>query len=128
MCIRDRFNDGKLIGINRRPGQTLSSLLLVFASAFQLYYLRLALFFGCAAVFTNLFRGELLDKSLHFYLLTPVPRSALVLGKYLAGVIVTSLVFATSTGLQFIAMLRGFSNEPVQDYLRHGGWDHIGAY
>lgn len=122
------FNDGTLQFVGRRGGQDLSQLLLVFASVFQLYFVRLAIFFGCAAIFSNLFRGELLDRSLHFYLLTPVPRPLLAVGKYLAAVFATSVVFAASVALQFYGVLRGFGSATVHDYLQKGGWDQILAY
>src|SRR5258708_26857513 len=46
----------------------------VFATVFQFFYLRLAIFFGCVGIFMNLIRGEMLDRSLHYYLLSPTPR------------------------------------------------------
>ena len=58
---------------------------LVFAGMFMFYYLRAGLFFGCMGIFANLFRGEMLEKTLHYYFLTPLRREALVAGKYLAG-------------------------------------------
>jgi hypothetical protein len=122
------FIDGSVVSINRRPVQTLPNLLIVFATQFQLYFVRLAIFFGCAGVFTNLFRGEMLDKSLHFYLLAPVPRPILVFGKYLAGLFATSVIFSMSTALQFAAMLRGYDRETVLQYLQNGGWDHLFSY
>src|SRR5579871_7046791 len=57
----------------------------IFATTFQLFYLRLAVFFGCLGIFMNLFRGEVLDKSLHFYFLSPIRRDVLMIGKFLAG-------------------------------------------
>src|SRR3978361_581874 len=57
----------------------------IFAGIFQFYYLRIAIFFGCVGIFMNLFRGEMLDKSLHYYLLAPVRREVLVAGKFLSG-------------------------------------------
>jgi ABC-type transport system involved in multi-copper enzyme maturation permease subunit len=122
------FNDGTLLNVGRRGGQDLPQLLLVFASVFQLYFIRLAIFFGCAAIFTNLFRGELLDKSLHFYLLTPVPRPVLAVGKYLAALFATSVIFAASAGLQFYGVLRGFESATVHDYLQKDGLNQILAY
>jgi ABC-type transport system involved in multi-copper enzyme maturation permease subunit len=122
------FADGTLQGISRRGGQGLPQLLLVFATVFQLYFIRLAIFFGCAGIFSNLFRGEMLDKSLHFYLLSPLPRPALVAGKYIAGLLATALIFSASTALQFYAMLRGFDSASVSQYLKSGGWDQIAAY
>ena len=76
---------------------------LVFAAMFQFFYLRLAIFFGCVGVFLNLFRGEMLEKSLHYYLLTPVRREVLLAGKYVAGVITTSVIFASGTALALAA-------------------------
>lgn len=59
----------------------------VIAAIFQFYYLRLAIFFGCMGIFTRLIRGEMIERSLHFYLLAPVRREVLVLGKFVAGTI-----------------------------------------
>src|SRR5262245_1516925 len=55
---------------------------IVYAGLFQVFMLRMGIFFGCVAIFTNLFRGEVLEKTLHFYLLSPVRREVLVAGKY----------------------------------------------
>jgi ABC-type transport system involved in multi-copper enzyme maturation permease subunit len=123
------FNDGILQGTGRSgASQSLPQTLLVFASVYQLYFIRLAIFFGCAGIFTNLFRGEMLDKSLHFYLLAPIPRPVLVAGKYLAGLFATAIIFSASTALQFYAFLRGFDNVAVHEYLQRDGWHHIAAY
>ena len=55
------------------------------AAIFQFFYLRLAIFFGCLGIFSNLFRGEVLEKTLHYYLLAPVRREVLLAGKYAGG-------------------------------------------
>ena len=55
------------------------------------------IFFGCAWVFMNLFRGDIVDRSLHYYLLAPVRREILVLGKYIAGLVVSIGVFGLAT-------------------------------
>ena len=123
------FNDGNLQGTGRSgASQSLPQLLLVFASVYQLYFIRLAIFFGCAGIFTNLFRGEMLDKSLHFYLLAPIPRPVLVAGKYVAGLFATAIIFSASTALQFYALLRGFDNATVHEYMQRDGWHHVTAY
>lgn len=59
--------------------------------------LRTLLFFGCAWVFMNLFRGEVIDRSLHYYFLAPVRREVLVVGKYLSGLVATVTLFGVST-------------------------------
>ena len=64
--------------------------------------LRTVVFFGSAWIFMNLFRGELVDRSLHYYFLSAVRREVLVVGKYVSG-LVTSIVLFTSTTV--IAML-----------------------
>jgi ABC-type transport system involved in multi-copper enzyme maturation permease subunit len=48
-------------------------------------------------VFSQLFRGEILEKTLHFYMLAPVRREVIAAGKFLAGAVSMSLIFATST-------------------------------
>ena len=56
----------------------------------------------------NLFRGEILDRSLHFYFLAPIRREVLMAGKFLAGLLATCTIFVTSEVLQTIAFLWHF--------------------
>src|SRR6185369_16632962 len=60
---------------------------MVMAAIFQFYYLRLGIFFGAVGIFTRLIRGEMVERSLHYYLLAPVRREVLLVGKFLAGTI-----------------------------------------
>jgi ABC-type transport system involved in multi-copper enzyme maturation permease subunit len=94
-----------------RGNPPINALTLVYAVFYQTFFLRLALFLSCAMVFSQLFRGEVLEKTLHFYLLAPVRREVLVAGKYLAGVVATALIFGTSAFLTHILV-----------YLPNGGW------
>src|SRR6185369_5463540 len=64
--------------------------------------LRTLIFFGSAWIFMNLFRGELVDRSLHYYFLSAVRREVLVVGKYLSGLVTSIVLFTTTT---VIAML-----------------------
>jgi ABC-type transport system involved in multi-copper enzyme maturation permease subunit len=123
-----RFVDGVLVRIDRTDPETLAGDSFVFATIFQFYYLRLAIFFGCLGVFMNLFRGEMLDKSLHFYLLTPVRREVLLAGKYLAGLAATVVIFTASTALQLPAMLAQFDRGVVAEYFAGPGWGQCAAY
>jgi ABC-type transport system involved in multi-copper enzyme maturation permease subunit len=101
----------------------------IYAGIFQFFYLRLGIFFGCVGIFMNLFRGEVLEKSLHYYFLAPVRREVLVIGKYLAGVIVVTLIFCTATLLAWWAMYLNFDSNVIQDYVWKGpGLELIGAY
>src|SRR5205823_10368913 len=97
----------------------------IFATVFQFFYLRLAIFFGCLGIFMNLFRGEILDRSLHFYCLAPIRREVLMAGKFLAGLLATSTIFVTSELLQTIAFLWHFPPNVRDLYLyHHHGLEH----
>jgi ABC-type transport system involved in multi-copper enzyme maturation permease subunit len=123
-----QFQDDRLMGIGERDRDTISKDSLVFASVFQFFFLRLAIFFGCVGVFTNLFRGEMLDKSLHFYLLTPIRREILAIGKYFAGLIATVVIFCSSTFLQLFALSLHFTRSEISQYLAGPGWGHVASY
>src|SRR5207344_3184301 len=116
---RFRFVDGKL------QGRYINTLLvfeedrMIFAGIFQFFFLRLAIFFGCLGIFMNLFRGEILDRSLHFYFLSPVSREVLMAGKFLAGLVATSVIFVASEVLQTVAFLWHFSPSARDLYLYH---------
>jgi hypothetical protein len=99
------FESGILQQINRRALIDFEEDRQVFAAVFQYFYLRLAIFFGCLGIFVNLFRGEMLDKTLHFWFLIPARREVLLAGKYLAGLIAAVLIFTTGAMLAFGAML-----------------------
>jgi len=64
--------------------------------------LRTVVFFGSAWIFMNLFRGELVDRSLHYYFLSAVRREVLVIGKYVSGLVTSIVLF---TGTTVIALL-----------------------
>jgi ABC-type transport system involved in multi-copper enzyme maturation permease subunit len=74
----------------------------IYAVLYNGLILRTVVFFGCAWIFMNLFRGELVDRSLHYYFLSAVRREVLVVGKYLSGLITSIILFA---GLTVVAML-----------------------
>ncbi|HYO90044.1 MAG TPA: hypothetical protein VEQ40_00320 [Pyrinomonadaceae bacterium] len=69
----------------------------VFANIYGGLILRTVVFFGCAWIFMNLFRGDIVDRSLHYYFLSPVRREVLVAGKYLSGLLASMLLFVTTT-------------------------------
>jgi hypothetical protein len=101
----------------------------IFAGVFQFFFIRLAVFFGCLGIFMNLFRGEMLDKSLHFYLLSPVKREVLLVGKYLAGLVAAIVIFTASAALQLVALLWEFDAHTVSHYLyQNHGTSHVFAY
>lgn len=75
---------------------------LIYAILYNGLILRTVVFFGSAWIFMNLFRGELVDRSLHYYFLSAVRREVLVVGKYVSGLVTSILLF---TGTTVIAML-----------------------
>ncbi len=72
--------------------------------------LQTIVFFGCAWIFMNLFRGEVVDKSLHYYFLCALRREVLVAGKYLSGLLASVVLFTLSTAgsLFFLYYARGY--------------------
>jgi len=100
----------------------------VFAAVFQHYYLRLAVFFGCLGIFMNLFRGKMMDKTLHFWLLAPVRREVLLCGKYLAGLLAASLIFTAGALLCFGVMLWYQQPGEAQAFWQQYGASHVLSY
>jgi hypothetical protein len=122
------FEDGNLIHIHRNDLDALPQSSQVFAGVFQSYYLRLAIFFGCVGIFVNLFRGEMLDKTLHFYLLTPIRREVLLAGKYVAGLLATVIIFTASTALQWVALFWQYDHATMANFLAATGWSQFSSY
>jgi len=101
----------------------------VFAGVFQFFYIRLAVFFGCLGIFMNLIRGEMLDRTLHFYLLAPVRREVMLVGKYLAGLLASVVIFTGGTALQLIAISFGFGANTLSHFLyQENGFAQVAAY
>jgi len=73
----------------------------VLAGIIQLYYFRLGIFFACMGIFTWLFRGEIVERTLHYQFLAPVRREVLVIGKFLAGAIISIAVFEVAVAACF---------------------------
>ena len=122
------FEDGKLASVKKRSLLTFDEDRAAYAGVFQYFYLRLAIFFGCLGIFINLFRGEMLDKSLHFWFLAPVKREILLLGKYCAGLIASVVIFGTGTILAFLAMLAFQDSTEMWSYWQTEGGYHLTWY
>ena len=105
--------------VARHSHHTLGEDSVVFAAMFQFFYLRGAIFFGCMGLFSNLFRAEMLEHTLHYYYLTPLRREMLVAGKYLAGLAVALLLFVGSTVVSFLFIGR-HAGAAYTDYILHG--------
>lgn len=100
----------------------------IYAGVFQGFVL-MVVYFGCVWVFTNLFRGEVLDRSLHYYLLAPVRREVLVAGKFLSGLLATLVLFGGSTLASYLLLFPPYGLAQTRQYLFAGpGLAHLGAY
>jgi ABC-type transport system involved in multi-copper enzyme maturation permease subunit len=75
---------------------------LIYSGLYNALILRTVVFFGSAWIFMNLFRGEIIDRSLHYYFLSAVRREVLVFGKFISGLVTSMILF---TGTTVIAML-----------------------
>lgn len=99
----------------------------VMAVIAEIYYVRLGIFFGCLGVFTWLFRGEMIERTFHYYLLTPLRRELIVIGKFVAGTVATSALFGLAVLLCYFFMychgpeFRAFALSPT-------GLQHLVGY
>ncbi|MES1242543.1 MAG: ABC transporter permease [Acidobacteriota bacterium] len=97
-----------------------------FSVAYQ-FILRMVVFLGCVTIFGNLVRREVMDRSLHYYFLSPIRRELLVVAKYLTGLIAAVTLFSASTALSFF--LAYAPHTGVQRFMLHGGGlGHLGSY
>src|SRR5437660_5687317 len=69
----------------------------LFSIMYSALILRTVVFFGCAWIFMNLFRGEIVDRSLHYYFLSAVRREVLIAGKYFSGLVTSIVLFGAVT-------------------------------
>jgi ABC-type transport system involved in multi-copper enzyme maturation permease subunit len=100
-----------------------------FANIYDALVLRSVVFFGCAWIFMNLFRGEVVDRSLHYYLLAALRREVLVVAKYISGVAAAGTLFTLSTlgALFFLYYARGYPAN-LEFLLDGPGWSQVLAY
>ncbi len=112
-------------GAGRHPLDQDSTIL---AGIFQFYYLRLGIFFGCLGLFTRLYRGEMMERSLHHYLLAPVRRELLTVGKFLAGLIISVATFATAVTIAFVLMYLHYGTEARSFFFDGPGLGHLASY
>ena len=114
--------------VDTHPAFQLSDDTNILAGIIQLYYIRLGVFFGCLGIFSRLIRGEMIERSLHFYLLSPVRREILLLSKFVAGSITAILLFGSAIIADFALMYSGFG-AAGRDYIFNGpGLGQLGAY
>jgi hypothetical protein len=109
--------------------ENFSELSTVYAAIYGGLILRTLVFFGCAWVFMNLFRGEAVDRSLHYYFLAPVRREVLLVGKYLSGLAATIVLFGiTTAGSMLILYFWLFPSESSRYFFDGAGASQMLAY
>jgi hypothetical protein len=122
------FADGKLHRKNINRVLDFEEDRMIFAGIFQYFYLRLAIFFGCLGIFMYLFRGEMSNRTLHFWFLAPARREVLLAGKYAAGLIASAVIFGGGALLTLAALLWPHDAVEVQAYWNAGGMGQVFWY
>ena len=113
---------------NEHPAPSMGEDTDILAGIIQLYYIRLGVFFGCLGIFSRLIRGEMIERSLHFYLLSPVRREVLLLAKFAAGSITAILLFCSAIVADFALMYAGYG-AAGRDFVVNGpGMGQLEAY
>jgi len=112
-----------------REWQDFSQFPAQFAVIFNALILRTVIFFGCAWIFMNLFRGEIVDRSLHYYFLSAVRREVLVTGKYVSGLITAVILFTSVTVISMLLMfLPHFYSASMRFFLSGPGMTQLLTY
>jgi ABC-type transport system involved in multi-copper enzyme maturation permease subunit len=100
-----------------------------YAGLYQAFILRVVIFLACVAVFGSLIRRELLDRSLHYYFLSPVRREVLVAAKFLTGLVVSLGLFGLAAVVSFALAYFPHEGAGVRQFLFSGpGLGHLGSY
>ncbi len=122
------FVDGKMQSRDIRRVLDFEEDRAVFAGIFQYFYLRLAIFFGCLGIFMYLFRGEMSNRTLHFWFLAPARRDVLLAGKYAAGLMASAAIFGGGALLAVAAMLWPHDAVELQSFWNAGGMAQVFWY
>jgi len=99
-----------------------------FAEVFNFFLLRFVVFFANALIFVRLFRGEILEQSLHLTLLAPLPRRVLVIGKYLGGLLSAVLVLVPATALTYLLVYLPHGSRGFAIMFSGAGLAHLASY
>jgi ABC-type transport system involved in multi-copper enzyme maturation permease subunit len=107
--------------------EPLESLSQGYAAVFQLFILRFGIFISCGVILSQAFRGEILEKTLHFYLLAPVRRELIAIGKYAAGVVFVAVLYTAATIASHLLI---YSANPAFSsfFFEGGGLRHLAEY
>ncbi len=106
------------------PGHTTTE----FANVYHFFMLRFIVFFSAALLFVKLFRGEILERSLHYHLLAPVRREVLAVGKYLGGLIASAAILGATVVLTMVLFYLPHGSEGMAYLTSGSGLGDIFAY
>ena len=107
----------------------INELPLVYANLYHGLIVRVVMFFGAMALFLNLVRGEVEERTFHYLLLSPVRRPVLVVAKYLAAVGTSWLLFVGATAASFtvIHLIVGLGRLDFGDLAAYCGMTALGC-
>ncbi|MFC1852472.1 ABC transporter permease [candidate division CSSED10-310 bacterium] len=112
-------------------GQThsLAEMTSIYAYVFYYFYVRMVIFFFSLSLFTKLIKSEVADRTIHYYFLTPVKRSLIILGKYISGLSITFSFISISVFLSYILFYVPCGTaEMSKHFLQGPGFDLIGSF
>jgi ABC-type transport system involved in multi-copper enzyme maturation permease subunit len=102
---------------------------LIYSVLYNGLILRTLVFFGCAWIFMNLFRGEIVDRSLHYYFLSAVRREVLVVGKYFSGLVTSIVLFTfTTVAAMLLLYLPNFYSQSMRYFFEGPGLTQLLTY
>ena len=77
----------------------------------------------------NLFRGDMVDRSLHYYFLSAAPREVIVAGKYISGLLTSIVLFSAVTVVSMLLVFfPHFYSASVRFFLDGAGLSELFAY
>lgn len=121
-----------VLAVFRPPGNDWSDFnnySLIYSVLYNGLILRTVVFFGCAWIFMNLFRGEIVDRSLHYYFLSAVRREVLVVGKYFSGLVTSVVLFTFTTVASLLLLyLPNFYSQSVRYFTEGNGLSQLLTY
>ena len=102
---------------------------LIYSVLYNGLILRTVVFFGCAWIFMNLFRGEIVDRSLHYFFLSAVRREVLVVGKYFSGLVTSIVLFTFTTVVGMLLLyLPHFYSQSLRYFTEGNGLTQLLTY
>lgn len=118
---------GSFVSADERPISDTGEAATTFAAAFALL-LQIVIYPSCVLIFMNLIRGEVLDRSLHYYFLSPIRREVLLVGKFIAGWISATLILSITTVISLFLFFSFLGFGKAFSYLLGAGFDQVLGY